>query len=130
MMGSHLFVGLFVGAAALGPVAAAAQSNPPSSVSEDARVLSDPLYLPLKGQFYGETVYTLSTPQGDNLKGSTPTGSFNSSNNLIDQTIAYGITDDLTVRVTMGYGSNERDSTSAVTGDVTNATRTGSTIRR
>ena len=125
-MRSHLFVGLVVGAAMLLPLTAEAQVNPPaSSGAEDARIISDPLYLPLQGQFYGATVYTLSKPQGDNNKGGIQTGTFTSSNSLFDQTFAYGITRDLTVRVTVGYGWNERDSTSAVTGDVTNGNSQG-----
>src|SRR5579862_6483751 len=117
---SDLFVGLLVGAAALLPLTAAAQTNPQgSSDSYNARTISDPLYLPLKGEFYGATVYTVGTPQGDNIRGTVQTGSFTSSNSLINQTIEYGITRDLTVRLMMGYAWNERDSTSAATGNVT-----------
>jgi hypothetical protein len=96
-----------------------------TSGEDDARIISDPLYLPLSGQVYGSTIYTLSEPQGDNVKGSTRTGSFTSSNSLLNQSIAYGITRDLAVRVAMGYGWNQRDSTSAVTGAVTNGNSQG-----
>ena len=125
MMRSYLFVGLFVGAAVCLPLAAEAQTNAQASPAPETRIISDPLYLPLGGQFYGATAYTLSKPEGDNVKAGTQTGSFTSSNSLLDQTVAYGITRDLTVRVTMGYGSNARDSTSAVTGDVTNGNSHG-----
>jgi hypothetical protein len=95
--------------------------------AQDARIISDPLYLPLKGEIYGATVYTLSEPQGDNSKNGVQTGSFKSSNNLVTQTIAFGVTNDFTIRVAAGYGSNTRDSTAAATGDVTTGNSSGFT---
>ena len=97
-------------------------SAPQSSHSfdvSDTRILSDPLYLPMKGQVFGMTAYTFDTPSGDNFKAGTSTGSFKASDNLVDQTLAYGVTNDLTIRMSLGYGVNERDSTAAATGDVT-----------
>jgi hypothetical protein len=85
----------------------------------DLRIISDPLYLPMQGQLYGATAYTLSKPQGDNFKAGSQTGSFTSSNNLVDQTVAYGLTNDFTIRAAIGYVSNTRDSTAVATGDVT-----------
>jgi hypothetical protein len=112
------------------PVTASTSSPPPpqgggSIDLTDTRILSDPLYLPLKGQVYGATAYTLGMPKGDNLKAGVNTGSFTSSDNLIDQTFAYGLLNDLTIRVAQGYGINSRDSTSAATGDVTTGSASG-----
>ena len=112
---------------------AAPASQPPSPGSQaadafdpiDTRIVSDPLYLPLKGQIYGVTAYTLDMPKGDNFKAGVNTGSFRSSNNLINQTLAYGLLNDLTIRLTMGYGINQRDSTAATTGDVTTGNASG-----
>jgi hypothetical protein len=118
----------------------AAQSDQPTSASPSvppppaqsgsldlvgARILSDPLYLPLKGQVYGATVYTLDMPKGDNFKNGVNTGSFNAADNLIDQTFAYGVLNSLTVRMSLGYGMNSRDSTAATTGDVTTGSSSG-----
>jgi hypothetical protein len=89
------------------------------------RIVSDPLYLPLKGQVYGATAYTLDRPTGDNFKAGVKTGSFQSSDNLINQTLAYGVLNDLTIRLIMGYGINQRDSTAATTGDVTTGNANG-----
>jgi hypothetical protein len=99
-----------------------------SSRSFDAsatRILSDPLYLPTKGQVLGTTAYTLDTPTGDKFKAGTNTGSFKASDNLFDQTLAYGVTNDLTIRLGLGYAVNQRDSTAASTGDVTTGNSRG-----
>jgi len=110
--------------------ATASPSSPPpqggSSVDlTDTRILSDPLFLPRKGQVYGVTAYTLDMPKGDNFKAGVNTGSFTSSDSLVDQTIAYGLLNNLTIRLVQGYGINSRDSTSAATGDVTTGGASG-----
>jgi hypothetical protein len=46
-------IGLSLAATLMAPLAAAAQDFTPIS----DRILSDPLFLPLRGQFYGETSY-------------------------------------------------------------------------
>jgi hypothetical protein len=110
------------------PASTAAPAAPQGSGSidrTDTRIVSDPLYLPMKGQVYGATAYTLDMPKGDNFKNGTNTGAFTASDNLIDQTLAYGVTNALTVRMTLGYGSNNRDSTAATTGDVTTGNASG-----
>jgi hypothetical protein len=112
------------------PATASPSSTPPSQGGSsidltDTRILSDPLFLPRKGQVYGATAYTLDRPQGDNFKAGVNTGSFTSSDNLIDQTLAYGLLNNLTIRLTQGYGINNRDSTAAATGDVTTGSATG-----
>jgi hypothetical protein len=110
-MRSNRLIGALVSAMVCLPLHAHAQPA--------TRIVSDPLFLPAAGQVYGTTAYTLSKPQGDNFKGGTQTGSFNSSNSLIEQTLAYGVTSDFTIRASMGYAANRRDSTSVATGDVT-----------
>ena len=110
------------------PAARPSATAPQSSHSFDAsdtRILSDPLYLPMKGQLFGMTSYTLDTPRGDNFKGGTNTGSFKASDSLFDETLAYGLTNDLTIRMSLGYGVNSRDSTAAATGDVTTGNSRG-----
>ncbi len=74
---------------------------------------------------YGLTAYTHDMPRGDNFKAGVNTGTFNASDNLIDQSFAYGLFDDLTIRASLGYGINNRDSTAATTGDVTTGNARG-----
>lgn len=112
------------------PATASPSSPPPSQGGSsidltDTRILSDPLYLPLKGQVYGATAYTLDMPKGDNFKVGVNTGSFSASDNLINQTFAYGVLNTLTIRMALGYGSNSRDSTAERTGDVTIGSASG-----
>ncbi len=113
------------------PPATASPSSPPppqggSSIDvTQTRILSDPLFLPRKGQVYGVTAYTLDTPKGDNFKAGVNTGSFTSSDSLVDQTLAYSLLNNLTIRVTQGYGINNRDSTAAATDDVTTGGASG-----
>jgi hypothetical protein len=112
------------------PATASPSSPPPSQGAgsidlTDTRILSDPLFLPKKGQVYGVTAYTLDMPQGDNFKNGVNTGSFTSSDSLLDQTLAYGLLNNLTIRLVQGYGMNNRDSTAAATGDVTTGGASG-----
>jgi hypothetical protein len=112
------------------PASSSPSVPPPAQASgaldmAGARILSDPLYLPLQGQVYGATAYTLDMPKGDNFKAGVNTGSFNASDNLVNQTFAYGVLNTLAIRVALGYGSNSRDSTAATTGDVTTGNASG-----
>jgi hypothetical protein len=104
-------------AALLLPVRVSAQAVPPDTT--EVRIVSDPLYLPVKGEVYGATVYTFSRPTGENFKAGVETGSFSADDHSVNQTLAYGLSDRLTVRLGFGYGVNDRDSTAASTGDVT-----------
>jgi hypothetical protein len=110
------------GDAATTPTTAAApqpsRTNATGDIS-DVRIISDPLYLPMKGQVYGMTGYTFDRPTGQNFKNGSQTSAFTADDHSFDQTLAYGITNRLTVRLGFGYGVNERDSTAAATGDVT-----------
>lgn len=96
----------------LWPLCAAAQDAP-------TRIVSDPLYLPVKNQVYGVTGYTFARPTGQNFKAGSETSTFTSDDNTFAQTVAYGLSNRLTVRLGFGYGVNERDSTAEATGDVT-----------
>ncbi|MGH9410227.1 MAG: hypothetical protein ACRD1V_12320 [Vicinamibacterales bacterium] len=104
-------------AAALLPVRASAQTVVPEAA--DTRIVSDPLFLPLKGQVYGATIYSFNQPTGENFKAGAETSSFTAGDHLVNQTLAYGLLDRLTLRLGFGYGVNERDSTTEATGDVT-----------
>ena len=69
-----------------------------------ARILSDPNYLPLSGQFYGTTDYTHGWVSGNSVNYlGEQTSSFRVNTNTLDQLLAYGITDDLTVDASVEY---------------------------
>src|SRR4051794_18093800 len=88
----------FVAAA---PACALAQDSTPTA----DRIISDPTYLPLKGQVYGETGYGYAETDGSLFDGAGA-NTATTSNNLNDltQRLAYGITDALSVRASIGYG--------------------------
>ena len=81
------------------------------------RLLSDPLFLPLRGQIFGTTAYTYTNPTSDhyNYLGAK-VSSTSASNNLFDQTLAYGFTDAFSFHLSMGYGFDQSDTTNARTG--------------
>ena len=74
------------------------------------RILSDPLFLPLKGQIYGMTAYTFSDLRGDGFDASSGVRNYYERDfiHTLSQNLAYGLTDNFTVRITESY-SWERD---------------------
>lgn len=69
-----------------------------------ARFLSDPNYLPLAGQIYGSSSYTHGWTSGtsENALG-LESSNFQVNTNTLDQMLAYGITDDLSVNASIQY---------------------------
>jgi len=66
--------------------------------SDGPRIISDPLYLPLQGQFFGATGYTYGSSSQDIFDSTgTKSASTDVHFNQMSQTILYGITDDLAV---------------------------------
>lgn len=92
---------LSIAAALAVPVLAHGQDFTPTG----DRILSDPTYLPLKGQVYGQTDYGYSQTNGHLFD---PTGAetagIRNTLNIFDQKLAYGITDALSVRAGFSYG--------------------------
>ncbi len=82
------------------------------------RIISDPLFLPLKGQVYGTTSYTYSNPTGNryNSASGVQTSSFSNNDNLFTQYLAYGFTDQLSAHISMGYGFDTSDTTTLSSG--------------
>lgn len=83
------------------PVAAFAQLVDLTPYS--GRILSDPEYLPLTGQIYGTTAYTHGWIGGNSMNGAGNQSSFTVNTNTLDQFLAYGVTDDLSVHATIQY---------------------------
>ena len=94
-------IGLSVAVALMSPLAVAAQDF--TLISD--RILSDPTYLPLKGQFYGESSYDYSDTASQNFRASGANLSSTSRTlNTLRQTFAYGVTDRLSINVSEAYG--------------------------
>jgi hypothetical protein len=69
-----------------------------------SRVISDPSYLPLRGQLYGSTEYSYgNTGSNSNNYLNTLTSSNSTVSNTIIQELAYSLTDDFTLRVSDSY---------------------------
>jgi hypothetical protein len=85
-----------------------------------ARILSDPLFMPLRGQVYGSSAYRYSTGSFDgySFAGNQRTSS-HSHGNAFAQAFSYGILDNLEVRISDSYASNRSDTTSSSTGNLT-----------
>jgi len=95
------------------------------SLSSD-RILSDPLYLPLQGQIYGQTSYDWATTSEDifNAAG-VKTESERTISNPLAQTFEYGITDDLAVSGAISYDPSVTTHINSVAGTSTDRTDQG-----
>ncbi|MGI8841451.1 MAG: hypothetical protein ACR2F8_11825 [Caulobacteraceae bacterium] len=85
------------------------------------RILSDPTYLPLQGQFFGDTNYGYERGDGDIFDASgAQTAATRHTQNLVHQNFAYGVTDALSLNVGIGYGFSDHNR--VVTENGTNTT--------
>jgi hypothetical protein len=94
-------IGLCFAATLTIPLAVAAADFTPIT----DRILSDPTFLPLKGQFYGESSYDYSDGNSQNFKASG--ANLSSTRRTLDtirQTFEYGVTDRLSINVSEAYG--------------------------
>ncbi len=84
------------------------------------RIVSDPMFLPLKGQIYGVSAYTgtIGNSSAYNHLG-VKTSNSSSYSNTFSQTLAYGISDDVTIRLAQSYEFGNTDSESLKTGATT-----------
>jgi hypothetical protein len=101
------------------PCLAQAQEMVPSP----ERILSDPTFLPLKGQLYGESGYDYGSVTGtsDSAAG---TAFQRGWSNTWRQTLAYGVTDRISLNVDMDYATDHSRDTAA-DGTVSGAGRGG-----
>jgi hypothetical protein len=110
----------FLGVAAA-CVAISAQALAQDMGSDSTRIVSDPLYLPLEGQIYGETGYTYGSTSQDTFDSTgTRTDTTDTHLNQLSQKILYGLTDDLALNFDWAYDLS-RDATRHIVGgsDVT-----------
>jgi hypothetical protein len=68
------------------------------------RIISDPMYLPLAGQIYGNTGYVYTDAGRDifDVTGA-PEATANVTSNAFTQELLYGVTDDVALRFDWGY---------------------------
>ena len=84
-------------------LAGAAQAQDFTAIGD--RILSDPTYLPLQGQIYGQTDYGHAQTDGDLFDATgARTAATRDIVNTFGQTVAYGITNALSVRASLDYG--------------------------
>jgi hypothetical protein len=72
------------------------------------RILSDPTYLPLRGQVEGDTTYGYASLSSSTSNGTTG----GTASNSVTQSLDYGVLDDVTIGVSDSYGWSHRHSTS------------------
>jgi len=84
------------------PVAAAAQAL--DLTPDPSRILSDPNYLPLAGQFYGTTAYTHGWTDGNSANAAgLDTSSFHINTNALNQLLSFGVTNDIAINASIAY---------------------------
>ena len=110
---ARFFVGVSFAALLAGPLSAQSLDMTPTS----DRILSDPTYLPLKGEFLGDSSYGYSHNSAS-FSDSTGAGIANSTRHLstLRQSFAYGVTDDLTISISEGYGFSGATQTTTAAG--------------
>jgi hypothetical protein len=90
------------------------------------RIVSDPLYLPLQGQIFGDTSYQWTTTSDDVFNSTgVKTESERISSNPLGQTFEYGITDDLAVSGAIGYDPSQSTHINPVSGPSVDRTDQG-----
>jgi len=118
---------LLAGAANFLPTAALAQSGPDSLGAGgpfdpiSSRILSDPLYLPLTGQIYGESSYVFTRSNYDVFNGRTPGSQIagTEDNHSLTQYLAYGLTDEFSLHAAISHDWNNLDRTASIPGAAT-----------
>ncbi|HWA90601.1 MAG TPA: hypothetical protein VG889_11230 [Rhizomicrobium sp.] len=93
--------------AAAGVIAAGSQAyalDDTPDTPDTTRIVSDPLYLPLEGQIYGQSAYRWSSASDDVFDATgARAASVQSTGNSLAQQFQYGISDDLALRLDWGY---------------------------
>ena len=83
----------------------APQAQALDDTPDATRIVSDPLYLPTQGQFYGSSAYRWGSSKADDFDAAgAPDGFTQSTGNALDQQFQYGLSDDLALRLDWGYG--------------------------
>jgi hypothetical protein len=90
------------------------------------RLLSDPAYLPLQGQWYGSTAFTVENSSGDAYDSTgAKTATRKGWEDEITQELEYGVTNDVTVRVADSYVPYDKHKDEFTAGGFSDHDRTG-----
>lgn len=111
------FATFLLGSAVLAlPFAAAAQDF--DFTPYNSRILSDPAFLPVAGQFYGVTSYNYTDSHGTgyNDAANTKIYALHNWSDAFGQSLSYGITDDLSVGANIAYDPFAEDKRTFVGG--------------
>lgn len=100
-----------------------AATSPFAPISD--RIISDPLFLPLKSQLYGTTSYAYNMSSSDNFNHAGMKTAAHTDANTFAQTLLYGITDQLTLRLTDSYEFNKAFKALSSTGAATTNSNEG-----
>jgi hypothetical protein len=105
---------VFISAAMVGvPLCALAQDMAPTG----ERILSDPTYLPLQGQFFGDTSYGYERSDGDVFDADgAHAAATRRTLNTARQNFTYGLTDAFSLNVGIGYGFSGHDRVDSANG--------------
>ena len=116
-------IGLLCAGVAVLPMQA--QGSPSSPMGADAfapyggRILSDPLFLPTQGQISGQTGYSQAKTDYDGINSAgLETSSTQSRSYNWNQSFAYGLSNDFTLRLSGSWAHTTADATSDKTGIV------------
>jgi hypothetical protein len=92
------------------------------------RILSDPAYLPLAGQFEGNSAYHYGQTSGDVFDSTgAPDYTFHTIDNQISQSLQYGLTDDLSFQFAIAYDASQKRNNIFPDGSVITRTSNGFT---
>src|SRR5665213_2116032 len=112
-MKTRCIVCLSLAAAITAPLLAYAQDLTPIG----DRILSDPTYLPLQGQIFGQSSYDYERTNGNIFDATgAQTASTRNTTNTFRQGFAYGITDALSVNASMAYAFGDDRRVNLITG--------------
>ncbi len=116
-MAMRSIVCLSLAAAVAVPLYARAQDFTPTG----DRILSDPTYLPLQGQIYGQSGYSHERTNGAAFDSTgAHIASTRNTLNAFDQHFAYGVTDALSVNLGIAYGFGTNTNANSTTVNSTN----------
>ena len=117
---------IILGAAALGLVSFAFPACAQYAAPIPFRLLSDPAYLPMQGQWYGTSEFDMSDSSGDVYDSTgAKTATRKGWENEIDQELGYGITNDLDVRIGDSYVPYEKTKDDFTAGGFTDHDKNG-----
>lgn len=117
---------IILGAAALGLVSFAFPASAQYAAPIPFRLLSDPAYLPMQGQWYGSSAFDMAERSADVFDSTnTKTATRDGWEDEIVQVLGYGITNDLSVNVQDSYVPYDKGKDTFTAGGLSEHERSG-----